>query len=94
MPEQRAPDEIVPVHFVAYENDADLEIDNSGEDPTIDNHDELVNSGQTYDEIRGLRRQSAEEHDLDIVEPGDPLWNDRLENIEEDGPFRLEELRD
>jgi hypothetical protein len=94
MPEQQHPDEPVPVHFVAYENDADLDIDNSGEDPSIANHDELVNSGQTFDEIRAMKRSAAEEYDLDVVRPGDPLWDDRLEDMELGDAFRLDELLD
>lgn len=92
MPEQRAPDEIVPVHLVAYERDADLDIDNSGAQPTVANHDELIESGQTFDEVRGLKRRDAEQYGLDIIEPGDTLWHEKMETIEEDGPFRLDEL--
>ncbi|AUX09279.1 hypothetical protein AArcSl_1650 [Halalkaliarchaeum desulfuricum] len=86
-------DELVPVHVVAYEKNADLEIDNSGEDATVVNHDELVDKGQTYQEIRALARSAAEEYDLDIVEPGDPLWDDRFNDLESGDSWRLEEIR-
>ena len=92
MPEAKE-DELVPVLMVAYEDDADLEIDEDGE-PTVENHDDLVNSGQTYDEIRALKRSSAEEHGLDVVEPGDPLWDDRFENLESGDAWHVEELRE
>ncbi len=90
MPETKE-DELVPVHMVAYEEDADLDIDNDGE-PTVENHDDLVNSGQTFEEVRALYRSSAEEHGLNVVEPGDPLWDDRFENLESGDAWRVEEL--
>ena len=92
MPETKE-DELVPVLMVAYEDDADLDVDENGE-PTVENHDDLVNSGQTYEEIRALQRSSAEEHGLDIVAPADPLWDDRFEHLESGDAWRVEELRE
>lgn len=83
--------EIVPVHFVAYEDSADLDINNDGE-PTVENHDELINKGETYDEIRGMERKEAENYNLDIVEPCDALWDDRFEDIEQGDAWRLSDL--
>ena len=57
--------ELVPVHFVAYEPEAELTINDDGP-PTVENHDELVNNGQTYGEIRAMEREQAENYDLDI----------------------------
>jgi len=83
--------ELVPVHFVAYADDAELDINNDGE-PTVENHDELVNNDQTYDEIRAIERESADAYDLDIVEPGDSLWDDRFEDFERGDSWRVDEL--
>ena len=83
-------DDAVPVHLVVYEDDADLDVQSDGEDFVVENHDDLVNAGQTYDEIRGMNRSSAEEHNLDIVEPGSLLWDDRFEDIEVGDAYRLE----
>lgn len=85
--------ELVSVHLLAYEDDADLDVDNDGQ-PTVENHDELVDSGQTFEEVRALSRESAEEYDMDIVEPGDPLWDDRMEDLESGDAWRVDELRD
>lgn len=93
MPETKE-DELVPVLMVAYEDDADLDIGDDGDDPTVENHDELVNSGQTYDEIRALKRSSAEEHGLDVVTPDRPLWDDRFEDLESGDAWRVEELKE
>lgn len=82
--------ELVPVHFVAYDDDAELEIDNSGADPAVENHDELVNTGQTHDEVRAISSESAERYDLDVVEPGDPLWRDEFADLESGDSWRLD----
>lgn len=83
--------ELVPVHFVAYEDDAELEINNDDE-PTVENHDELVNNGQTYEEVRAIERESAENYELDIVERGDSLWDDRFGDLDAGDSWRLDEL--
>jgi len=85
------PSELVPVHLVAYEDDADLDVNDRGE---VQNHDELVNKGQTYGEVRVLNRGSAEQYDLDIVEPDDSLWDGRFEDLESGDAWRVDELRD
>ncbi|MCG1002878.1 MULTISPECIES: hypothetical protein [Halobacterium] len=92
MPEAKE-DDLVPVLLVSYEDDADLEINEDGE-PTVENHDDLVNSGQTYEEVRALKRSSVEEYGLDIVERGDSLWDDRFEDLESGDSWRVEELRE
>lgn len=96
MPESKSKDgsELVPVPFVAYEESADLDVDNSGADPTVENHDELVNSGQTYDEVRALKRSDAEQYGLTILTPEDALWDERFEDLESGDSWRVEELRE
>lgn len=85
----------VPVLFVAYEDAADLDIDNSGGgDPHVANHDELVNNGETYDEIRMMKRSSVDEHGLDVVTEGDSLWDDRFKDAEIGDAWRVDELRE
>ncbi|MFC7134314.1 MULTISPECIES: PadR family transcriptional regulator [Salinibaculum] len=86
--------EFVPVHFIAYEDDADLEIDDSGEDPTVANHDELVNSGQTFGEIRMMSREHAEEYDLDVVTQDDALWCDEVADLDIGEAVRVDDLRE
>lgn len=68
-------------HFVAYEDGADLDVEYDGGDPTVENHDELVNEGKTYDEIRALADTETNRQILSdrvIVEPGDPMWDDEF----------------
>ena len=83
--------ELVPVHLMAYDPDAELEIDNSGYAPVVENHDDLVESGQTYEEIRAITRESAERHDMDIVEPRDPLWRDEFDDLESGDCWQLDD---
>lgn len=94
MPEGMTDSELVPVHLVAYEDSADLDVDNTGENPTVENHDELVNGGETYQEIRALNRSDAEQYEMDIIEPGDPLWDERFADLESGDAWRLSEIRD
>jgi len=84
-------EEHVPVLLVAYEDDADLEINEDGE---IENHDELVSAGQTYDEIRMLSRSSIEGTPLedDIVEPGDSLYYDAVADLDPDEAIRVDDM--
>lgn len=89
---QQTGDEYVPVHLVAYDGEAELDINNDGE-PTVENHDELVNNDETHDEVRAISRESAENHGLDVVEPGDPLWDDRLRDLESGDAWTAEELQ-
>lgn len=82
--------DIVPVLFwEAYEDDADLNVNSEG---VVINHDELVDNGQTYAEIRALSREAAEEHDLSIVEPGDRHWHPEFEDLDAGDSWRLDEL--
>lgn len=79
-------DDVLIVQFVCYEDSADLDIeyDDAGM-PMIENHDELVANGDTYDEIRALsnteqnRRHVSEEM---IVEPDDYRWKDKYADFE------------
>lgn len=80
--------------MIAYEDDADLEVDYSGDEPVVQNHDEIVDSGGTFGEVRALKRRSAEEYDLDIIERGDPLWDDRLADLDSGESWRVDELRE
>lgn len=72
-------------HFVAYQSDADLDINYDDGMATVDNHDELVNDGRTFDEIRALadtehnRSFIAEES---IIDPGDSMWRDKYADME------------
>jgi|GEM_PF-6014798 len=83
--------EHVPVHLVAYDEDADLDVDDSGAEPIVENHDELVANGQTHGEIRMLKRSDAEEHGLDIVEPGDHLWSEEIADLDPGDAVRLDD---
>ena len=92
MPEQQHR-EHVPVLFTAYEEDAELDVDYQGEDPTVENHDELVNSGQTYDEIRMMSREDVEEFGLREVTPESSLWCDEVAALDPGEAVRVSELR-
>jgi len=81
--------EYVPVCLVAYEDDADLDVD-YGDEPTVENHDELVNSGQTFTEIRLLSRSDAEQYNMHIIEPGDPLWSDEVAELDQGESIMVE----
>jgi len=90
-------DDIIIAHFVAYTDKSDIDIDYSGDDPTIENHDELVNAGQTYDEIRALRRtENTEKYVTEdmIVEPGDPMWRKECADMEPGDAIRVNEPDD
>lgn len=82
--------ELVPVHLVAYDEDAELDVDYSGYEPVVENHDQLVNSGQTHDEVRAMSRKSAEQFDMDIVEPDDSLWRDEFADLESGDSWKLD----
>lgn len=81
--------EAVPVLYVAYEPDAELEINEQG---VVENHDELVNSGKTYDEICGMPREQVEAFGHDVIEPCDSLWDEQFEDIAVGDLWRVEEL--
>ncbi|MFW6384762.1 MAG: hypothetical protein ACOCY7_01365 [Halodesulfurarchaeum sp.] len=86
-------EEIVPVLLVAYDDSTELDIDSSGESPRVTNHNELVNQGKTTDVIRGMSREQAEEYNLEVVEPGSPLWDDCLEDLEIGEEIPVDEIR-
>jgi len=84
--------ETVRALFQAYEDDADLDINDSGQ---IVNHDELVNTGKTFRKIQRLHRGTVEMFDsVEIVEPGHPLWCDRVADLGPRESVRVDELRE
>jgi DNA-binding PadR family transcriptional regulator len=83
--------EHVPVVFLTYEDDADLEYDDEGQ---IVNHDELVDSGQTYREVRVLERHTVAEFDMTIVDENHPLWCEEIATLEPGDALRVDELRE
>ena len=68
--------EVVPVEFVAYEGDIEVE------DGTVANHDQLVNDGETKDVVRGVNRDLAEANNLDILTPEDSVWRDEFADLD------------
>jgi len=73
-------DDTIIIHAVGYQDDADLEFNNAGE---ISNHDELVNAGKTFDEIRALPAKSRQHiSDSMIVEEGDPMWREEYADMD------------
>lgn len=94
--EELAPDggeEVVPVYYVAFEEEADIEVEwGSDGEPRVTNRDQLKDAGQTYGEIRGVGRSTAQEWNMHVVEPGDPLWSDELEGIRAGESYRVQEL--
>jgi len=85
-------DEIVPVHMEKYADDADLEVDYSGDEPVVTNHDELPKQR----EVIALKRSRVEEHGLEhnIVEPGDSLWREEFADLEIGDSFQIGEVYD
>lgn len=80
----------VLVVFQTYEDDADLETDDTG---TVTNHDELVDAGQTYREIRYLHRNTVEKFEMTVVDEDHPLWCDAVADLERGDSLRVDELR-
>ena len=70
----------VPVYLTAYKDEADLEINDNHE---IENHDELVMAGQTYDMIRGMDPETFEEHmhPSDRVERDSSLYDGDVDTL-------------
>lgn len=83
-------DDYVLAVYQTYEAGAEFE---TGPDGTITNHDELVEAGQTYREIRLLARETVDRFDVSTVEPGDELYDDSLEELERGETVRVSELR-
>jgi len=78
-------------HFVAYESSAELDVNEHGE---VENHDELVTSGQTYDEVRALsdnQQNRALIADHQILTEGDSMWRDEYADMEVGDAVRLDE---
>ncbi len=83
-------DEQVPAVFQTYEDGAEFETDESG---AITNHDELVEAGQTYREIRLLSRQTVETYDVTVVDEAHSLWCDAVADLDPGESLRADELR-
>jgi len=70
------------IHAVGYADDADLDVNERGE---VQNHDELVNKGKTFDELRALKDSEQNRETIPermIVEEGDPMWSETCENMD------------
>lgn len=85
--------ETIIAHFVAYDESAtvETEVDEDGQ-YIVSNHDELVDAGQTHEEIRALaateqNRDYLSEHM--IVTEGDPLWRDEFAEMESGDVVKL-----
>ena len=76
--------------FTAYEDEADLETNDAG---TITNHEELVNDGQTYREIRFLSPDTVDAFDLTTVDESHTHWCDEVAAMEPGDRLRVDELR-
>ncbi|RLM34087.1 MULTISPECIES: hypothetical protein [unclassified Haloarcula] len=77
--------------FLTYEDDADLEYDDEGH---ITNHDEVVDAGQAYREIRWLDRDTVEDFEMTVVDEDHPLWCDAVANLERGDSLRVDGLRE
>ena len=86
----RTHDEQVLVVFQTYETDADIEYTENG---TITNHDELVDAGQTYREIRYLSAHAVDSFDVTRVDEGHSLWCGEVAELEPGDSLRVDELR-
>jgi len=86
--EQRT-DERVRVVFQTYADDADLETDQYGQ---ITNHDELVNAGQVYREIRFMSTGAIAEFDMETVGEDHSLWCEEVAAMEPGDVVRVDEL--
>lgn len=72
--------EYIPVHLVEYADHAELEVDYSGDSPSIVNHDDV----DKRDVVQALKRSSVEEWGLEseIVTEDSPLWRDEFASLE------------
>lgn len=89
-------DDKLYVHFVVYDDGADLEVDYDGGEPTVTNHDELVDSGQTYDAVRVLNDSEQNREHIGkwmIVDEDDPMWREEFADMEIGDEYRFDELQ-
>lgn len=78
--------EAMPVHFEAYEDDADLDVEIDADDnPIVTNHDEL----ETVDVVYGMKPSDVEEWDLHVVTPKSPFWEEEFADISLGDEFEL-----
>ena len=83
--------ETVRVVYQTYEDDADLQTD---DEQRITNHDELVNTGQTYREIRWFDEATVDAFGMTVVDEDHPLWCDHVADLERGEVLRVDELRE
>lgn len=83
-------DDYVPAVFQTYADGAEFE---TAPDGTITNHDELVEAGQTYREIRLLHADTVDRFDLTVVDEDHALWCDAVADLEPGESLRADELR-
>jgi len=76
-------------HMVAYDDDAELDIDYSGEEPIVTNHDEVPK----HDEVRLLKVESLREHGGEhmAISPSSSLWRDEFQDLEPGDTIRLDD---
>jgi hypothetical protein len=86
--------DLVPIHTTEYDYEADLDVDHSGAESTVENHDELVKSGLTTEKVRMVDRETALEYDLDVIDINDSWWDDRFLDAEKGQTWPLDEFRD
>ena len=89
--DERSDHEKVRVVFQTYEDDASIETDDENR---IINHDELVNTGQVYREIRYLDEATVDAFEMTVVDEDHPLWCDRVADLERGEVLRVDELRE
>lgn len=84
--------DIIVVEAIAYESTADLEVNDEYD---IENHDELVNQGETYAVFDAHRDESEVREHLngwDIIEPSDDEWRDAFNGMSPGDTLRRDEL--
>lgn len=73
-------DEYVLVQLETYVDEAELEIDYSGGQPTVENHDEV----EKEDVVYALSHESVAESDLEskVIDEDSPYWRDEFADLE------------
>ncbi len=76
-------------HMVAYDDDADLDVDYSGEEPVVTNHDEV----QKHDEVRLLKVDGLRDHGGQhmAISPSSSLWREEFADLEPGDTIRLDD---
>jgi len=70
------------IHSVGFQSNADLDVNDDNE---IENYDELVDAGKTFDEIRVLKNtEQNREHlsDSMILDEDDPMWREEYADMD------------